>query len=309
MGSATSARSGIIRNVRRCRFGPALDDRLQMALRHRQNQVGVANELLGERLRFVPRQVEPLLAHHLHRFGRRRTTGRCRDAGRHHRRRRGLPTRRASSSRLLARLSRMSSSAIGLRHVLPVQTNEHHDAGQPLQRRFADDALAEDLELIVRSRAPPTTAGRSGRSVVEHQRHIAVEILDDFLGGDGIGLPAAVRAGEHDRTRSIRSTSCDMSLAGTRRPIGAVRRDDIAHRLRQLSDQTFPMLVVDDQRHRPGPAAAREPAGERRHIGHEVRRFLGTLDRQRERLTRSGGPSPCSSRSTASGRQALAARP
>ena len=44
------------------------------------------------------------------------------------------------------------------------------------------------------------------------------------------------------------------------------------------------MLVVDDERHRPRPAAARKPAGERRHVGHEIGRFLGALDRQRERL-------------------------
>ena len=84
---------------------------------------------------------------------------------------------------------------------------------------------------------------------------------------------------------SIRSTSCDMSLAGTRRPIvpfGATTLPNCAAASWAMRPSL--MLVVDDQRHRPRPAAAGQPAGERRHVGHEIGRFLGALDRQRERL-------------------------
>ena len=146
IGSATSTRSGISRLVRPAGVRPAIDDRLHVALRHRQNQIGVAHELFGERLGFVPRQVEALLAHHLHGFGRWRAAGRGGDAGRHD----DHAVSSSSSSVHFKRLAKLvAHQQLGHRAAAGVAgaNEQHHDAGQPPQRGFADDALAEHLEL------------------------------------------------------------------------------------------------------------------------------------------------------------------
>ena len=81
---------------------------------------------------------------------------------------------------------------------------------------------------------------------------------------------------------SIRSTSSRISLAGTRRPIVPLGETTSRTRAGQLGGEAVAVLAVDDERHRPGPAAAGEPAGQRGHVGHEVDRFFGALDGDRE---------------------------
>ena len=87
-------------------------------------------------------QVEAVLAHHLHGFGRRRATGRGRDAGRHH------------HDAAILQLVELALQAFGqlcahqqLGHRAAARVagadEQHHDAGQPLERRFADDAFAQ----------------------------------------------------------------------------------------------------------------------------------------------------------------------
>ena len=64
---------------------------------------------------------------------------------------------------------------------------QHHDARQPPQRRFADDALAQNLELIVLDAHDRRRLPVAARTVVEHHGHVAVEASHDFLGGDRVG--------------------------------------------------------------------------------------------------------------------------
>jgi hypothetical protein len=53
-----------------------------------------------------------------------------------------------------------------------------------------------------------------------------------------------------------------------------------------LPHEAVGVSVVDDKRHRAGPAAACEPLGQRAHVRHVIAGLFGALDGERQRVIR-----------------------
>ncbi len=180
-----------------CGFRPALDDRLQMTLRHGEDQIRMANELFRERLGFVTREVEALLAHDLHGFGGGGATGGGGEAGGHDDDAVGVEfVHRAAEAfgEAFAHEDFGHGAAAGVASA----DEEHHDAGQAAERGFADDAFAEDFEGVLFDADDGGWLAVAAWAIVEDHGDVAIEILQHFLGGRRVWLTAAVGARQHD---------------------------------------------------------------------------------------------------------------
>ncbi len=226
-------------------LGPALDDRLQMALRHGEDQIGVANQLFGERLRFVPRKVEALLAHNLNGFGRGGATRGRGDAGREDDYAVGVEVvHRAAQAfgQAFAHQDFCHGAAAGVASAY----EEHHDAGEATERGFGDDAFAEDFEGVLFDADDGRRLAVAARAVVENHGDVAIEVLQHFLGGRGVWLAAAVGARQDDRAGEHSQDGLRHRVGGDAEADRTVWRYDFTNFARELGDETVAVLVVDD---------------------------------------------------------------
>ena len=183
----------------RGRLGPLGHNRLAMRPGHRPDDVGMPHQLGRQRLRFVVGQVDPGLAMTSTASGVARppimaempadstiTPWSASSAG-------GQPI-------LSASICRHKASAIGLRQVLPVQTNRTIKLES---RRSVCSETTPALRTFKPSLPTPDHGrglAQAAAAVVDHQIDLVPQLAGDFLGRHGVGLAAAVGAGQGDRT-------------------------------------------------------------------------------------------------------------
>ena len=104
----------------------------------------------------------------------------------------------------------------------------------------------------------------------------------DFLRRDGLRLAVAIGAGERDRAGEHPQHVEQDLVGGHAQADRAIGRDDFPDSCRQLGGQAVAVMAIDHERDGPRPAAPGQPAGHGSHVGHEVDRFFGALDGDRE---------------------------
>ena len=128
----------------------------------------------GQRLRFVVGQLQPLAAHHAHGLGTGPSAHHRRNAGRHDHH--AVVAQLAGSQpRRSAIILRHSTSAIGLRQVLPVQTNRMIRLDRRRSVCSGNDARPQDLEILAAHLDHRRRLAQPAAAVVEHQLHLVAQ--------------------------------------------------------------------------------------------------------------------------------------
>ena len=226
------------------RVGPLRNDRLTMRTGHRPNAVGMPHQLRGEGLRFVVRQVQspagasrrpPRAWAGLPSWPKFRPTSRsrhdrpvppvcnpCRSASIWRQRPRPSGCGRCCRCKP-ARSSNWTAALASVRKRPP--------AGGTCKSCLTDATTVDAWP----NRLRPSLMTRSTWSPNR---------IDDFFGGHGVGLAAAVGAGQGDRT-GHHPQNVDHGLMGRHaQSHGAVGSDRLAGPTEQLPDQTVGMSVV-----------------------------------------------------------------
>ena len=198
-------------------------------------------------------------------------------------------TPRSSNSSIVqpsrsASISRQSNAAIGLRQVLPVQTNNT----SRLESRCKVRSGTTPARRI--SYRPPATRTTDDGWPNRHGPSSTTRLTWSpktsriCLAVTASGMPERLALVSVSGPASIRNTARIIGWPGTRRPIDCCGRDRLPHARRQLTHETLGVRIVDHQRDRPRPASPRKPPAHRAQVGGIVAGLVGALDRQRQRF-------------------------
>ena len=120
----------------------------------------------------------------------------------------------------------------------------------------------------------------AGAAVVEHQRYCSRHAGQHILGGDERCFTGADRLGEHHGARQHPHAFRQHLMTGNPQPQSARADDRVSRGRGQPVDEALRVVVGDEDRHRPGPAPAGDPATDRTQPGGPVEGFVGALEGQ-----------------------------